>query len=67
MSKPSLAVIIERLENLKEDLDEMKESIRVLQEDYVKRQSLNKVFMWGASIVSAGITIFVKNTLDKFK
>ncbi len=67
MSKPSLAVIIERLENLKEDLDEMKESIRVLQEDYVKRQSLNKVFMWGASIVSAGITIFVKNTIDKFK
>ena len=66
-SKPSLDVVLERLEYLKEDMEDLKKSVQLLQEDYIKRQSINKFILWAASALSAIASFFVTNLVDKLK
>lgn len=66
-NKPSIDVILERLENLKEDMEDIKKAVQLLQEDYIKRQSINKFILWAASALSALASFFVTNLVDKFK
>ena len=65
--KPSIDVVLERLENIKEDMEELKESVKTLQEDYIVRRSYTKIVVWVASALSAGSAAVVTMLLDKFK
>ena len=66
MSKiKSTDAILERLENLKEDMSELKETVKLLQEDYVQRKSLARFIVWLASVVSAIASFVVSKVLDK--
>ena len=65
--KPSIDVILERLENIKEDMEELKESVKLLQEDYIIRRSYTKIVVWVASALSAGSAAVVTMLLDKFR
>ena len=65
--KPSIDVVLERLENIKEDMEELKESVKLLQEDYIIRRSYTKIVVWVASALSAGSAAVVTMLLDKFK
>lgn len=66
-SKHSIDVVLERLENLKEDMLELKKSVVLLQEDYIKRQSIGRFIIWVASAVSAVASFFVTQVMDKFR
>lgn len=65
--KPSIDVVLERLENIKEDMEELKESVKLLQEDYIIRRSYTKIVVWVASALSAGSAAVVTILLDKFR
>lgn len=65
--KPSIDVILERLENIKEDMADLKKSVDLLQEDYIQRKSVVRFVIWAASIGSAVASFFVTHILDKFK
>lgn len=65
--KPSIDVVLERLENIKEDMEELKESVKLLQEDYIIRRSYTKIVVWVASALSAGSAAVVTMLLDKFR
>lgn len=65
--KTSNDAILERLENLKEDMVELKEIVKLLQEDYVQRKSVFKFIIWAAGAGSAVVSFFVTHILDKFR
>ena len=57
----------EKLLALKEDIQEIKEMLKVLQEDYIQRKSVIRFVIWAASIGSAIASFFVTHVLDKIK
>ena len=65
--RPTPETNYEKLVGLKEDIEEIKNMLKVLQEDYIQRKSIMRFIVWAASIGSAVASFFVTHILDKFK
>lgn len=66
-NRPTPEANHEKLLALKEDIQEIKEMLKVLQEDYIQRKSVIRFVIWAASIGSAIASFFVTHVLDKIK
>lgn len=66
-NRPTPETNYEKLIALKEDIQEIKEMLKVLQEDYIQRKSVIRFVIWAASIGSAVASFFVTHVLDKLK
>lgn len=67
MKPKSIDAVIERLEHLREDIREIKDTVTILHEDYIKRQSVQRFFFSLVAAVAAIVSWITANILDKYK
>lgn len=54
------------LDSIKEDVTEIKQDVKILNEDYIARKSANKIILAVVSAVSAGIAILIESLIALF-